>query len=142
MKLVALAVVSLVFVAGCEGMGRQDAYTGPVDLHQPPARGDAQAARLEGTWGTFIDQVDGMPVQQQPFYTTVLGGGLGGNKTAVAAGPRELRLFVTRNDDYYYTSFVFDFEPGHSYDFCRALNIGEEKIRIHDQTAGTYRYVR
>lgn len=142
MKSFALCAVSLISSAGCEGMGRHDAFTGPVALYQPPAKDDSAAVKLQGTWGTFIDAVDGMPVQQQPFYTTVLGGGLGGNETAVHAGPRELRLFVTTNDDYYYTSFVFEFRPGHEYDFCRALNLTEEKIRVHDKTDGTYRYVR
>ena len=58
------------------------------------------------------------------------------------SGPRRVSLFVTQDSTYYRTEFTFEFQPGHEYEMCRALNVYDDLIRIHDKTTGDLRYVR
>lgn len=129
-------------VVGCEGMGRSDNYTGPHATYVAPDLPKDQVATLDGTWGTWIESVDDVQLPTEKTYFPANIGGLGGNTTRVLPGPRRVSLFVTQDSTYYRTEFTFEFQPGHEYEMCRALNVYDDLIRIHDKTTGDLRYVR
>ena len=135
-------LIMVAAIAGCEGMGRTDNYTGEHAVYQPPQLPNSQVATVTGTWGTFIEAVDDVQLPKEKTYFPAWTGGIGGNETSVLPGPRKLELFVTVNDEYDRKEFTFDFQPGHAYELARAFNVDDDVIRIHDKTNGDLRYIR
>ena len=121
-----LVVLSLL-TAGCAADHRPK--------YREPLIPASEKVVLKGTWGTFIESVDGAKVN-----TGLRLANFGGNQVAVEPGHRRLSVIVETNSNNYSTTrtcqFTAFFAMGRTYEFTRE-SVFSTRLKLTDKTDGT-----
>lgn len=102
-------------------------------IYNAPAISKETTSTLVGTWGTYIDEIDGAHVASASFQFQ----DFGSNTVVVSAGKHHLTIHQFRGwgggTAEVTTWFTFRCDAGHTYEICRTSIFNLDDLKITDK---------
>lgn len=123
-RLLGLLILSSLLAAGCASS------KGPK--YVPPSLPDSEVAIVKGSWGTYIEKVNGANVTSAGLQWS----NFGSNTVRVPAGVNRFKIVMSYGGQYSHKdTYAFDFicDKGHMYEFS-ANNMFDTTLKVVDKT--------